>query len=39
MIKCQLTELYNDAAINYSKDESICQLPSSQKMEMAGTSI
>lgn len=36
MVKCRLTELYNDAAINYSKDESICQPPSSQKIEMAG---
>ena len=36
MIKCRLTELYNDAAINCSKDESICQPLSSQKIEMAG---
>lgn len=36
MVKCRLTELYNDAATNCSKDESICQTPSSRKIEMAG---
>lgn len=36
IVKRRLTELYNDAAINCSKDESICQTPSSQKIEVAG---
>ena len=36
MVKCRLTELYSDAAINCSKHGSICQTPSSQKIEMAG---
>lgn len=36
LIKCRLTELYNDAAINCSKHESICQTPPSQSSGMTG---